>query len=306
MTAEDYFMLIGGANYDIRGLARVELEWQSSNPARISMSGGGVARNIAENLARMGEKAVLITAVGADINGEKLIEEISRWGVDITLVRRCLGANTGSYIAFLEKNGDLLLGMSDMEVMENINDHYLLQQEDIITGASLVGVDTNLSSSALKTVGRMQEKGGFPLLLETVSVAKAPRALAVLDRVKILATNREELQEIIPGPLKNFSDRKRTGKAVLENGPAILLLKMGPEGLYLHTREGGQQFPALPGELRDATGAGDCLVAVFMAAWRRGLPLETCVKRSLKAARWTLESPGSVSEKIDSALLEEG
>ena len=65
--------VIGGANVDIHGAAYQPLRLRDSNPGSVHVSPGGVARNVAENLSRLGLDCRLVTAVGKDPNGEMLL-----------------------------------------------------------------------------------------------------------------------------------------------------------------------------------------------------------------------------------------
>ena len=59
-----YVVVIGGANMDICGTSHDNLLLGDSNPGKVRTSAGGVGRNIAENLARLGSDTRLMTAVG--------------------------------------------------------------------------------------------------------------------------------------------------------------------------------------------------------------------------------------------------
>ncbi len=301
---KECIVVIGGANLDIRGRALKEIDWNSSNPAQIKTSPGGVARNIAENLGRLGKKTFLFSAVGDDLTGKQLLEETERSGVIVDRIKICRGKNTGTYLAFLDQSGDLALGMSDMDLLRAIDPGYLESQERIFKQAKMVIADTNLEISALETVGRLREKFGFSLVLETVSVAKAPRAIPLLGANSILATNREEFKAILPGPLETNEELARAGKKILALGVDILLLKMGEKGLYVHSREGIFNFPAEKVKIRDATGAGDSLVAAFVAGFMEGWSLELCSGFAQKVAKITLKAVGSVSPEINRGLME--
>jgi pseudouridine kinase len=64
--------VVGGANTDIVGHSKAALVAHDSNPGVVSVSSGGVARNIAENLARLRVRTSLVTAFGADTHGREL------------------------------------------------------------------------------------------------------------------------------------------------------------------------------------------------------------------------------------------
>src|SRR5512139_2858831 len=77
-------LVIGAAGVDIVGRLRNELQLGSSNPSQIRSAFGGVARNVAENLARLGQPVQLITAVGQDAVGDQLLAQASQAGVDVS------------------------------------------------------------------------------------------------------------------------------------------------------------------------------------------------------------------------------
>jgi pseudouridine kinase len=67
-------LVIGAASIDFVGRLKTDLRTGTSNPAQILGSYGGVARNIAENLARLGQPATLLAAVGEDQIGDQLLK----------------------------------------------------------------------------------------------------------------------------------------------------------------------------------------------------------------------------------------
>ena len=66
-------IVVGGANMDLKcRIAGPEI-MATSNPGDISFMPGGVGRNVAETLARLGLPTALIAAVGQDTMGDALI-----------------------------------------------------------------------------------------------------------------------------------------------------------------------------------------------------------------------------------------
>ena len=58
---------IGAANVDIMGESAARLVMEDSNPGTLSVSVGGVTRNVCENTARLGLPTRLITTVGGHV-----------------------------------------------------------------------------------------------------------------------------------------------------------------------------------------------------------------------------------------------
>ena len=106
--------LIGGSTYDITGTLLDEARQSDSNPSSIHTGHGGVGRNIAENLARLGLGVRLVSAFGTDALSDELIASCEAVGIDTRLSYIKEGARACSYIDLLDKRGELLLAASDM------------------------------------------------------------------------------------------------------------------------------------------------------------------------------------------------
>ena len=76
-------VVIGGANVDISVSSKTPLVPHDSTPGEIHCSPGGVARNVAENLSRLGVNVSLISVVGNDLFGQRLQEATAQAGVNV-------------------------------------------------------------------------------------------------------------------------------------------------------------------------------------------------------------------------------
>src|SRR3954466_3660607 len=100
---------IGGANLDRKLRPLSKLKMATSNPARQDESFGGVARNIAENLARLSAPVALLTVVGDDSSGRALLEHAENIGIDTRGTLRLSGTCSGTYTAVLDDHGEMML-----------------------------------------------------------------------------------------------------------------------------------------------------------------------------------------------------
>lgn len=140
-----YIAGIGGANMDIHGKSDRQLIMRDSNPGSLHTSLGGVCRNICENLARLGETVRLITVVGDDVQGRGIIEGCEKAGIDMSATRVLRGERSSSYISIMDGDGDMLLAMSDMHIIKQLNAQLVDESRDLLCGADLVVCDGNLS-----------------------------------------------------------------------------------------------------------------------------------------------------------------
>jgi pseudouridine-5'-phosphate glycosidase len=163
-------LVVGGAVVDIIGHITTPTKYQTSNPGRINTSHGGVGRNIAHSLARLGTSVSLATAVADDANGDSLRAAGQRLGLDMSLVKVLQSApklasqgqgqgeeahSTAVYSCIHDNAGDLAIGIADMSIFGQINAHYVKTLAPAIRRSPLVVVDGNISAEAFSTLGNM-------------------------------------------------------------------------------------------------------------------------------------------------------
>ncbi|MFP4177749.1 MAG: PfkB family carbohydrate kinase, partial [Acholeplasmataceae bacterium] len=141
--------LIGGANIDYLAYSKRPIRRHDSNPGYLRKSFGGVARNVAENLARLGTDTDLVTVVGRDLDGLKMVEAGEKLGVRFYPVEV---SATPSYIALIDTDNDLYAGVAAMDVFSALTREEIERRMAIITRADLVFLDTNLTIEVIETL----------------------------------------------------------------------------------------------------------------------------------------------------------
>ena len=109
--------VVGGANTDICGRPAQALIRRDSAPGQVSVRHGGVGRNIACDLARLGLRTRFVTALGDDGFGVSVREGCRSCGVDMSLTRTVPGARSPVYLYLSDEKGEMDAAVSDMELM---------------------------------------------------------------------------------------------------------------------------------------------------------------------------------------------
>ncbi len=135
-------LVIGAAGLDIVGRPAEPLAFGISNPSEIRELFGGVARNVSENLSRLGQPTVLVTAVGQDGTGSLLLDQSRAAGIDVSHVLHVPEKPTGSYLAVVDKKGRLQVALDDMRIMSALTPEFLESKSDLFGLASLVFFDS--------------------------------------------------------------------------------------------------------------------------------------------------------------------
>jgi pseudouridine kinase len=298
---------LGGTNLDrkLRGLG--ELQMGSSNPARQHESPGGVARNIAENLARLGLPVHFLTAVGRDAAGQALLAQLQALGVDCAGCLQAADAPTGSYTAVLDPRGELLIALADMALTDRLDPMFLRQTAPHRAAARWVVADLNLSRQTLDELRAEARVRGQALLLVAVSEPKMAHLGEDLRGVELLVLNRGELQALTGRKLGSESALRAAWRQLREAGLKRLVMSDGARGLRFSE---GDEFATMappdldPRSVREVTGAGDAMTAGIAAALHRDPDdLRAACALGLKLAALTLQSDATVSDALSPALL---
>lgn len=292
---------VGGAAIDRSYRAVGALVRDSSNPVRGRAHHGGVARNVAESLARLDLTTRLVSAVGDDEAGRALLADLRERDVDISHVAILPGAATATYVAVLESDGRLAIGLSDMAILAALDASRIAACSAAFAGAAWVFSDCNLDSAALARLIESAHAAGARVAIDTVSVAKAPHVAGLLARIDLLFLNRDEARALASRPA---DDPVRLAQDLHARGVAAVVLTSGDAGAIVADAHGTARVPAVPATLRDATGAGDALTAATLAALARGASLVEAVRDGTLAAALAIEEVGAVRADLSPALLE--
>ena len=302
---EPYVVVIGGANVDVKARSTGHAVSRTSNPGTAVLGAGGVGRNIAENLARLGTSTHLVTAVGTDPLGDQLVASTREAGVGVEHVAR-LDVPTGCYTAVLDHDGELLVAIASMAATEAIGAAEVEAAADLISGAALLVLDGNLGTAALDTARGLA--GDVPLVLDPVSVPKAERVRGYLDGNHpwhLLTPDYLELAALTGRPATYERQVVDACRHLHDRGVTWVWVREGERGSLLSGPEGTTHLPALPTRVTDVTGAGDAM----LAAWCHGVlggrtPLDAA-RLGHAAASVTIASEHTVRPDLTLALLEQ-
>lgn len=285
---------VGGAHFDIKLKAIENFSWNDSNPVKKLVSPGGVARNIAENLARLGVSVGLSSRVGKDSPGETLIENLKNISIEVSQVTRSERHPTASYTAFLSMDGEMILAGADMEIYQEITPELLKPQLSFLQQAEWVIVDSNLTAQAVEFLAE-NLSGQTQILGVPVSNQKVKNFESALGRFNGMILNRNELSTLIGARIADPREVKQACLALLEKGCTWVIVTGGGNGVFVTQ---GSQFQALQVSkqihLTDVTGAGDSFAAGVLFSLQKGVSLFDSVQWGIGCAQLTLQSEYSV------------
>ncbi|GGX84368.1 winged helix-turn-helix transcriptional regulator [Massilia dura] len=308
-------LCIGAANLDRKLRTVAPLQMGTSNPATAGETFGGVARNIAENLARLGTPCALLTALGDDSAGQALRAHARHCGIDMTGTPVLPGAATGTYTAVLDAGGEMAVALADMALYEQLTPGFIASRQAQRNAASLVIADLNLPHDTVALLLDEARRDGIPLAIVAVSQPKMARLPRDLAGLRLLILNRGELEERAGRPLPTEAALRDACRAVQAEGARDVIVTCGAAGVYYtygntygdtDTAKAGdlQWLPAHDVDVVDVTGAGDAFSAAVCWTLAQGeADLAEACARGLRAAALTVQSTHTVFPALTAALL---
>jgi pseudouridine kinase len=277
---------MGAANLDRKLRSLAPLALHTSNPASQAESFGGVARNIAENLARLGTPVALLTAVGSDSSGAALLAHAESAGIDTHGALRLDDAASGTYTAVLDANGDMVVALADMALYDRLTPSFVAAREAQLAAGTLVVADLNLPLDTVDALLAQARRSGVALVLVAVSEPKMARLPQALAGARLLIMNGGELAARVGRTLDDEAALEAAMREVQAQGARDVVVTRGAAGVLLTLPDGAiARLNAPQAEVVDVTGAGDAFAAAvcwslvqdanddLLLACRRGLHL---------------------------------
>jgi pseudouridine kinase len=293
-------LCIGGAAVDRKYRALDAIRPATSNPVHSERSFGGVARNVAENIARLGVKTSLASILGKDENGRALLDDLDRLGIGTHFMAVSDEHATAEYVAVLQPDGELALGLANMTIFEGLTPALLRKVEPDFQTAWLFA-DCNLPSETLHALVDIAHRQSLTLAIDAVSTPKVARLPRDLTGVGLLFLNLDEARAYLGEPEATSEEAAARLRAC---GAERVVLTLGEAGLVVADQTGAHQVSAVRAKITDATGAGDALIAATLVALLKGRPLTEAARLGTAAAALTVESTASVRPDLSFALLE--
>jgi pseudouridine kinase len=298
--ASELVLVIGASGLDVVGRLKGPIQLETSNPVITRTSAGGVARNVAENLARLGQPVSLLTIIGKDRIGGEVLAHTRDAGVDTSSVFTTDKYPTGVYMGVLDEQGTRQFAFDDMRILSELSSAYLAYNEDLFEKAGWIFLDANLPEKALKKAFALAHKYKVPVCADPASGSLAERLRPYLRQIKLLVPNSLEAG-MITGQIFDASkqeDALEAARALVNLGVEMAFVTLAEYGLCYATSETNGHIPAIRTRVADPTGAGDALTAAIIYALMNEIEIDDAARLGISAATLALRYPGTVYPEL--------
>ena len=292
----------GGAHFDFTARCKTRFRAGASNPVTVVGTIGGAALNTALNLKRLGNDVSLVSAVGEDAPGDSIARTLAALSMPNEGLLRYAGQRTAAYTAILDGKGDLVAGLADMDIYEDVAAaavfSALERLPDQPDSGDYIFLDANLPAAVLAELTGAFQGRDMTLAAAAISPAKVGRLRALLPSLDILFCNIAELAALTAVEVGNEAELCAAAQEISAQRQTTLLVTRGAEGVMLFEQGTASRFPSAIAQAIDVNGAGDAFAAGTLHLLTQGQPFPETVSFGQATAALTLEVSGSTDEKL--------
>ncbi|WP_407524561.1 carbohydrate kinase family protein [Lacibacter sp. MH-610] len=272
----------------------------TTNNAHVTKTAGGVARNIAHQLALLGVPVQLISVFGNDSDGHWLKQVCTQAGVQLDGSVTIEGLS-GKYTGILDRDGSLYTAFLTNAAIQLISPSHLQQQRALLQTAGYILADANVSVETMEWLLSFSKETGIPFIIEPVSVPPASKLAALqLEGLYLVTPNEDELP-VMCGD--ESSSTKKQVEELLNRGVQQIWLHNGIHGSSIVSKEKTVSLHASLVEVVDCTGAGDGSLSGYLLGKHLGKEDLDCLKIAHSLSAEILQVNGAIATHLNREQL---
>lgn len=291
---------IGTVYVDIKGYPQGDFVPTGRNVGEVKYFHGGVARNIAEDVAVLGEESVFVGLVDQSGAGADVIKHLQEVGINADYVK-ATEDGMGTWLAIFNPDGDLCANLSKRPQLLPICDILEEQGAAIFSKASSLLLEMDIDEPIVAKAMSLAEQYGIPVYGVISNMNIALERLEYIKKTACFICNRLEagiffnnsIEGVTPAGMLELLKQKLT-----ELKMQAMVVTMDAEGSVYANAQGEEGIcAALPLTVVDSTGAGDAFFTGTSVGLTRGLALKAACELGTKAAAGVLVRQENVLAK---------
>jgi ribokinase len=286
-SAQKPIVVVGSINMDlVASTPSIPLAGQTLIGTDFMTTSGGKGANQAVAVARLGYPVYMIGAVGEDVFGQALLDNLKAAGVGIDAVNRVAGPS-GVAPIFVASNGEnciVVVPGANGKVTPSIVD----KQVDLIRSAGMVLCQLELPPETVSHTLAMCAEAGVPVMLDPAPAADLPEK--VWTQVTWFTPNESETDIYV----WNSPSPEDAAKRLLRTGLHGVVLKRASEGAYVAVAGGEAKWVrSFRVDAVDTVAAGDCFNGALAVALLEGNDPWTAARFASAAAAISVTRRGA-------------
>ena len=274
-------VIFGSTFVDIKGYPDTQFIPAGRNAGRVRQVHGGVARNVAEDIANVELRPTFVTVLDESGTSTDVLEKLQRHHVNTDYILRT-DDGLGTWLAIFDNQGDVVSSISRRPDLTPIGTMLETSGDALFAEADSIVVEIDMEVPILKQIFALAERYGKDVYAVVSNMSIAMERRDLLQRVACVVCNEQEAGLLFSEEYEGMSGEELAPVLVRRIEQAKIprmVVTMGGEGAVYAVRGGESGFcPAGKVDVIDTTGAGDSFFAGIAIGLTYGKSLaESCV-----------------------------
>lgn len=257
-------VVIGAVFVDIKGYPESNFIPSGRNAGRVEQVHGGVARNVAEDIANCELRPTFVSLVDRSGTGADVIRKLRDHKVNTDYIRTTRDG-MGTWLAVFDNDGDVYSSISKRPDLLPIADILDEQGDEIFENADSIVIEICVDKEIVKRVFKLAKKHGKKVFAVVANMGIALERRDFLQSIDCFVCNIQEagmlFSDDYTGRSKEEMEQILAQKVVAARIPSMIVT-MGGDGAVYADKHGNTGYcPARRVEVKDTTGAGDSFCA---------------------------------------------
>lgn len=301
--SNDYVVVFGASVVDIFGFSTNKYRPYNSTPGQVRMSFGGVCRNIAENLARVGVNTKFISVIGNDEKGRSMMEHSMLYGYDMSESLVLEGSGTPTYLAILNEMGEMVSAIVDMGALDELSFDFINSKDEIIKESEYLFLDADSPENLEYILDRYKDHTNF--VLDPVSAEKAISIKHLIGKFHTIKPNRYEAEVLSGIEIHSDDDLVRAGQYFIDLGVKHVFISLDCEGIFFTDGKEAYKVTAWDVPVCNVTGAGDSFVAGLGYGYMNKLGVVETIQKAMAMSIIAIASQETINPELSTDLIDE-
>jgi sugar/nucleoside kinase (ribokinase family) len=296
-----YTLVFGVSVFDVCGFTDSNYRCNDSNPGKVKTSFGGVCRNIAECMARVGVNTKFISILGDDEVGKKMLEHSKAMKYDMSDSLIVKGGHTPTYMAILDEQGEMVSAVVDMKIIDEFTTDFIDSKANIIKNAEYMVLDADRPDIVEYIITKFKDDTKF--ILDPVSAAKAKNVKHLIKYFHTIKPNRYEAEIMCGFKISNEEDLRKAGKYFIDLGIKNVFITLDEDGIYYNDGKSEGKLKAKDVKVVNVTGAGDSFVAGITQGYMSNTNIVDTVKFAISMSNITISTEDTIHSDMSYDLV---
>ena len=270
-------VVIGAVFVDIKGYPESNFIPSGRNAGRVEQVHGGVARNVAEDIANCELRPTFVSLVDDSGTGRDVVRKLRDHKVNTDYIRTTRDG-MGTWLAVFDNDGDVFASISKRPDLLPIVDILDEQGDEIISQADSIVIEICVDKEIVKRVFKLAKKYKKKVFAVVANMGIALQRRDFLQSIDCFVCNIQEAGMLVSDDYTGKSKEEMieilSQKVIAAQIPSMIITMGGDGAVYADKYGQKGHCPARRVEVKDTTGAGDSFCAGVAIGLTYGKTLE--------------------------------